>query len=82
MLKSSKDDDQMFMVFVGSRSCPEEKNEFGSVLVGVLATAIAMMMFVALIRDAEQQRLRNQGFPPIGYQQRLRPTSYPIDRSY
>jgi hypothetical protein len=72
----------VFMVFVGSRSCPEEKNEFGGVLVGVLATAIAMMMFVALVRDADQRRFQDRGLAPVTYQQDTRSAGYSGYRTY
>jgi hypothetical protein len=82
MFNGSKDDDQVFMVFVGGRSCAEDKNEFGNVLVGVLATAIAMMVFVALVRDAEQRRGQAPTALPIPRQQTIRPANYPDYPTY
>ncbi len=66
MFKSSKDDDQVFMVFFGTRNGTEDNpNECTSVFMGILAVAIVMMLFVGLINDSERRRFQYQDVRPV-----------------
>ncbi|EKQ68906.1 hypothetical protein OsccyDRAFT_3459 [Leptolyngbyaceae cyanobacterium JSC-12] len=66
MFKSSKDDDQVFMVFFGTRNGTEDNpNECTSVFMGILAVAIVMMLFVGLINDSERRRFQYQDARPV-----------------
>ncbi len=62
---AKKDDGQFFMVFVGGK--PEGGDDGGSpagLFLGLLAIALAMIFFAALLRDAER---RQQNYYPRSY---------------
>uniref|UniRef100_A0A832H3I9 Uncharacterized protein n=1 Tax=Oscillatoriales cyanobacterium SpSt-402 TaxID=2282168 RepID=A0A832H3I9_9CYAN len=66
MFKSSKDDDQVFMVFFGTRNGTEDDtNECTSVFLGILAVAIVMMLFVGLVNDSERRRFQYENVRPV-----------------
>ncbi|MBF2026441.1 MAG: hypothetical protein IGS48_06700 [Oscillatoriales cyanobacterium C42_A2020_001] len=66
MFKSSKDDDQVFMVFFGTRNGVDDDNgECTSAFMGIFAVAIVMMLFVGLINDSERRRFQYQNARPV-----------------
>ncbi|MDX2241349.1 MAG: hypothetical protein NW224_11745 [Leptolyngbyaceae cyanobacterium bins.302] len=76
MFRASRDDDQMLMVFFGTRNGVEDNSGFASAFVGVLALAIVMMVFVGLLNESEQRRLRQYTPQPVFYPEQSSPV-YP-----
>ncbi len=59
MSRSSRDDDQVFVVLMGSRNrAPDPNSEVSNAFLGVLAVAIVLMVFVGLVNDADRRRFR------------------------
>lgn len=79
MFKSSRDDDQIFVVFMGSRNGnADASGEFANAFLGVLAVAIVLIVFVGLVNDSERRRSRQWSFPPLAMEtQRGRPRYQP-----
>lgn len=73
---AKKDDGQFFMVFVGGK--PEGGDDGGSpagLFLGLLAIALAMIFFSALLRDAE--RKQENYYPRNYYPQSYYPPAQP-----
>jgi len=77
MFRSSRDDDQIFVVFMGSRNGADSGSEVANAFLGVLAIAIVLMVFVGLVNDSERRRLRQWSTQPTQFQDQLmQPTRY------
>lgn len=73
MSRSAKDDDQVFVVFMGSRNrTPDASSEVSNAFLGVLAVAIVLMVFVGLVNDADRRRFRQWQSPTAQLQPGLR----------
>ena len=66
-IKDSKNDDQVFMLVVGTGTRPrdEDHHGLGNTFAGLLAIAIAMVVVVGLLKEAEQQRWSDQPMQAI-----------------
>lgn len=70
MPNNLNDDDQFFVLFLGTKRGNEPPNNFGSSLVGILAIAIVLTISVALLNDVERTRQRTQSVQPNYVMQR------------
>jgi hypothetical protein len=82
MFKSSRDDDQIFVVFMGSRNgTADASSEFANAFLGVLAVAIVLIVFVGLLNDSERRRSR-QWSSPLAMETQPGRASYQLLRPY
>lgn len=69
MSRSSKDHDSMFVVVLGTRTGDDHDSEGTNGLMTLLAVAIAMMVFVALVQDSDRRRLQDHSSVPTPQEQ-------------
>ena len=81
MSKSAKDDDQVFVVMIGTRNSAESADcpdSGASGLVNACAIAIAMMILVTLVNDSDRRRWQDRTVAPNGFQaQPTRTVTFP-----
>lgn len=64
MSKTSRDSDQVFVVWMGTRNGADANNEGGNLFLGAFAIAIVLMVFVGLLNEADRQRMRDWNTQP------------------